>query len=51
MSGLRPGPVRPNGPRTPIPAGVEEALKDRSFAARLDREEVRSAIGRPGGRA
>ena len=40
--------VRPDGLRTMSPASVVKKLKDRSFAAKVDREEIRAAVERLG---
>lgn len=40
--------VRPDGLRTMTPASVVKKLKDRSFAAKVDREEIRAAVERLG---
>jgi predicted hydrolase (HD superfamily) len=40
--------VRPDGIRSLTPASVKKKLKDRSFAAKVDREEIRTAVERLG---
>lgn len=40
--------VRPEGIRTLTPSSVKKKLKDRSFAAKVDRDEIRSALERLG---
>jgi predicted hydrolase (HD superfamily) len=40
--------VRPDGIRSLGPSSVKKKLKDRSFAAKIDRDEVRTAVERLG---
>ncbi|HWE38994.1 MAG TPA: HD domain-containing protein [Isosphaeraceae bacterium] len=40
--------VRPEGIRSLAPSSVKKKLKDRSFAAKVDRDEIRSALERLG---